>query len=321
MTPSLQQWRLFCTQSPALAKTVADARAILRREQEKCHGRFPHWLMVIERLARELPDDISVHFDRAAVCAEGRLAPDRRAKVEAQLAELMPWRKGPFSLCGISVDSEWRSDWKYRRLLDAGLEVAGKAVLDVGAGNGYFLYRLLGSGARLALGLDPSWLYFAQFLALQRFLRAEQAVFLPTTLSSLPLGGFAVTLCLGVLYHRRDPLDFLDKLRETIAPGGLLALETLVVEGDARTVYLPKGRYVGMRNVWFLPSRAALCRWLSRLGFRVEWVGEAVRTTTQEQRRTRWMTNASLGEFLTASAAGKGPATPPCRAIVLARRC
>lgn len=320
MTPSVGQWRCLGKSLPALAQRFPDAEAVLRREYGKRHGCFEQWLAIVARLAEFLPQTVSVDFDRAAVLAEGCLSPERRALVEAQLSKLMPWRKGPFSLCGILLDSEWRSDWKYRRLLDAGLEVRGKVVLDVGAGNGYFLYRLLGSGARLALGLDPSWLYFAQFLALQQFLHAGRAVFLPTTLSSLPLDGFPIVVCLGVLYHRRDPLAFLSSLHEALAPGGLLVLETLVVEGDARTVYLPQGRYVGMGNVWFLPSPDALCRWLGRLGYRIEWVGEAVETSSEEQRRTRWMTNLSLGEFLGAAAVEDRSSMPPRRAIVLARR-
>lgn len=321
MTPPVCQWQRLVRSLPALADRFPDAEAILYRAYQKRHGCFDHWRAVIASFASTLPQPVRVRYDRAAVCAEGMLNPAQRATVEARLAELMPWRKGPFSLYGILVDSEWRSDWKYRRLLDAGLEVTGKNVLDVGAGNGYFLYRLLGSGARLALGLDPAWLYFAQFLALQQFLHADHAFFLPTTLSHLPLDGFAIVLCLGVLYHRRDPLAFLTSLYQTLVPGGLLVLETLVVEGNAQTVYLPQRRYAGMRNVWFLPSPEALCRWLVRLDFRVEWVGEAVPTSREEQRRTRWMTSHSLGEFLGAASAEEEIASlPPRRAIILARR-
>ena len=55
-----------------------------------------------------------------------------------------------------------------------------------------------------------------------------------------------------------------------------------------------------MRNVWFIPSSAALCNWLRRAGFSaVECVNET-NTTTAELRRTDWMRFESLAESLQA---------------------
>ncbi|PMC22346.1 tRNA 5-methoxyuridine(34)/uridine 5-oxyacetic acid(34) synthase CmoB, partial [Klebsiella aerogenes] len=44
---------------------------------------------------------------------------------------------------------------------------------------------------------------------------------------------------MGVLYHRRSPLDHLWQLKDQLAPGGELVLETLVIEGDENTVLVP----------------------------------------------------------------------------------
>ena len=103
---------------------------------------------------------------------------------------------------------------------------------------------------------------------------------------------------MGVLYHRRSPIDHLLALRDTLRPGGELVLETLVVEGDEHTVLVPGERYAQMPNVYFLPSSLALAQWLTRAGFtNVRIVDEAI-TTQDEQRRTDWMTYQSLADFL-----------------------
>ena len=127
---------------------------------------------------------------------------------------------------------------------------------------------------------------------------------------------------MGVLYHRPSPLEHLQQLRATLVPGGELVLETLVVEGDETTVFVPGERYAAMPNVYFLPSSKALCHWLERCGFNnVRVVDEAV-TSREEQRSTDWMTYQSLADFL-------DPVDPtltregypaPRRAVIIANR-
>ena len=72
---------------------------------------------------------------------------------------------------------------------------------------------------------------------------------------------------MGVLYHRRSPLDHLFQLKNQLVSGGELVLETLVIEGDEHDVLVPGERYAQMRNVWFIPSAAALQCWLEKCGF------------------------------------------------------
>lgn len=282
------------------------------------HGHFPRWLQTVA----DLPS-LSVNqviLNQAVVSASATTARETTHTLQSLLRGLMPWRKGPFSLGQVLIDSEWRSDLKFQRLLDAGVDFRAKQVLDVGCGNGYFLFRILGEKAAYALGLDPSWLYFAQFLALQKYLCQDKCVYLPFTLEEILPAAVDITLSMGVLYHRRDPLQHLRQLRQTLRPGGMLILETLVVEGDAQTVFMPRGRYAGMSNVWFLPAVAALQLWLERLGFIVEYISAPVATTTTEQRRTPWLDSQSLPDFMLAdfSATREGH-PPPKRVIILAR--
>ena len=222
----------------------------------------------------------------------------RQATREA-LMGLSPWRKGPFEVFGVHVDTEWRSDWKWARVAPH-LDLAGKRILDVGCGNGYYMWRMLGAGADSVVGVDPNWLFFCQFHAMKRYLPELPAWHLPFALEELPpkLEGFETVFSMGVLYHRRSPVDHLLDLKDCLVRGGELVLETLVVEGDENTALVPEDRYAQMRNVWFLPSVPALERWLRRAGFvDVRFVDVSV-TSVEEQRSTDWMRYQSLPDFL-----------------------
>lgn len=103
---------------------------------------------------------------------------------------------------------------------------------------------------------------------------------------------------MGVLYHRRSPIDHLMDLRNRLRSGGELVIETLVIDGELGEVLVPEGRYARMRNVWFLPTCATLMSWMQRCGFKDMRVIDINQTSMQEQRATPWMTFNSLQDFL-----------------------
>ena len=215
------------------------------------------------------------------------------------LQAVHPWRKGPVTPFGVSIDTEWRSDWKWDRVEPWLPDLRDKRVIDVGTGNGYHLFRLLGHGAHTVIGVEPYWLFVLQFLVLSLGYRGRIGM-LPMTLEDIGTISLRadVALSMGVLSHRQSPFDHLRRMRDQLAPGGTLILETLVVEGDERTVLVPEGRYAQMRNVWFLPSAHALLGWCRRAGFRdVELCHEDI-TSTEEQRATEWMRFQSLSDYL-----------------------
>ena len=223
--------------------------------------------------------------------------------LRSALMGLHPWRKGPFELCGLHIDTEWRSDWKWDRLADAVAPLEGRRVLDVGCGNGYHCWRMLGSGAAEVVGIDPTPLFILQFKAVQYYLQQPGIHVLPMTLEAMPehLPVFDTVFSMGVLYHRRDPMAHLMSLKHKLAPEGQLVLETLVIEGDDDALLEPNGRYARMGNVWQLPSPGLTARWLKQAGFsEIEIVDVGV-TSLEEQRRTPWMTFHSLEEFLNPS--------------------
>ncbi|EYH95419.1 tRNA mo(5)U34 methyltransferase, partial [Salmonella enterica subsp. enterica serovar Heidelberg str. N4541] len=171
-----------------------------------------------------------------------------------------PWRKGPFSLYGVDIDTEWRSDWKWDRVLPHLSDLTGRTILDVGCGSGYHLWRMIGAGAHLAVGIDPTQLFLCQFEAVRKLLGNDQrAHLLPLGIEQLPaLKAFDTVFSMGVLYHRRSPLEHLWQLKDQLVNEGELVLETLVVDGDENTVLVPGDRYAQMRNVYFIPSAPAL---------------------------------------------------------------
>jgi tRNA (mo5U34)-methyltransferase len=224
-----------------------------------------------------------------------------RSSLEMRLKSLHPWRKGPHDLFGIRIDAEWRSDWKWRRIEKHISPLKHRLVLDVGCGNGYYGWRMLGAGAKCVVGIDPLLLNVMQFQLIRKLHGGEPPVYvLPLGIEAVPYGlkAFDTVFSMGVLYHRRSPLDHLLELRECLVPGGELILETLVIDGGLGEVLVPEDRYANMRNVWFLPSCPTLMGWLSRCGFSNIRLVDVTATSTEEQRRTEWMTFHSLQEHL-----------------------
>jgi tRNA (mo5U34)-methyltransferase len=201
---------------------------------------------------------------------------------------------------GIHIDSEWRSNLKWRRVETAISPLAGKRVLDVGCGNGYYALRMRGQGASLVVGIDPTLCSVMQFQALAHFLPREPVHVLPLRLHELPPQSrtFDTTFSMGVLYHQRSPLDHLRELRGTLRRGGELVLETLILPGDEQLARTPAGRYARMRNVWLLPSAAELLVWLERCSFTDARIADVTLTGADEQRTTEWMPFESLKEAL-----------------------
>lgn len=229
-----------------------------------------------------------------------RLARGETVAIRKLLLSLAPWRKGPFDVAGIHIDSEWRSDLKWARLESAIESLQQKNVLDVGCGNGYYARRMSAAGARSVIGVDPTLLYVVQHLAIEQFAPLQNVFVLPLRSDELPEGARAFDTCfsMGVLYHQRSPLAHLQQLKGFLRTSGQLVLETLFIPGDESYACTPPDRYARMRNVWLLPTISELTTWLRRSGFKdIEIVDESI-TTVAEQRSTEWMTFDSLSQAL-----------------------
>lgn len=267
---------------------------------KKRHGDLAKWQAVLARLPAVTPSsyDLSAAVVRIGTAAD--LGDIDTGEFSALLQQFHPWRKGPFELFGVTIDTEWRSDWKWGRIKDHIQSLQGRTVLDVGCGSGYHCWRMRGAGAELVIGIDPTLVFNMQYQAMARYLPDEPVYVLPLGIDDVPrdLRAFDTVFSMGVLYHRRSPIDHLSELRACLVKGGELVLETLVIEGDQGEVLMPEDRYAQMRNVWFIPSVATLELWLRRAGYQNIRLVDINRTSLDEQRATRWMHFQSLIDFL-----------------------
>jgi tRNA (mo5U34)-methyltransferase len=281
------------------------------------------WEPVVQKFGHLRPSVVDLASDTIQIGVEEDLDFSLQ-DMEAELLKLSPWRKGPFSLFGLFVDTEWRSDWKWQRVLPHLSPLKGRKVLDVGCGSGYHCWRMLGEGAEFVLGVDPSQLFWQQFRLMKSWLPRHPFYYLPLPLERFPKHSqaFDTVFSMGVLYHRKSPFEHLEELRGCLRKGGELVLETLVVDGNRNTTFTPEGRYASMSNVWFLPSVEALKFWLQKVGFTNIRCVDINRTTMEEQRITKWMPYQSLSDFLAPDDFSKTKEghQAPTRAVLIAER-
>lgn len=287
----------------------------LRRERVGALSR-PFW-SEFKKLFESFPDANTLHrrrgeslkFDFSSAVVSIGEASDLSSEEHEILRELvwkiMPWRKGPFSLFGYYIDSEWRSDQKWERIRPHLGELDGRRIADFGCGNAYYLLRLLGEcglrGERpeCLLGFDPFEKFYLAFELFNRVMPiplsfdlfgVEQAECFPEF--------FDLVLCLGVIYHQKDPLRMLQDLHGSLRSGGRLILESQAIPGDSPTALFVPDRYAKARNVYYIPTASCLAAWATRAGFVNVRIVSEVRLDTEEQRQTELAPYESLQDFL-----------------------
>ncbi|MGX3010448.1 tRNA 5-methoxyuridine(34)/uridine 5-oxyacetic acid(34) synthase CmoB [Helicobacter sp. 23-1044] len=219
------------------------------------------------------------------------------AELLALLKDLKPWRKGPFEVCGVEIQSEWNSAIKFN-IIKNHLNITGKAVADIGCNNGYYAFRLLPLHPAKIVGFEPSAFCKMQFDLINAFIKSE-ICFEMLGVEDLAEYDckFDCILCLGVLYHRTNPIDCLRILKNALNKGGEIFVDTLIIEGSGELVLSPLS-YAKMKNVYFIPSIGAFQNWMRRAGFREIELLEVRKTTSIEQRKTAWSGGESLEDFL-----------------------
>jgi len=263
------------------------------------YGKLDQWKTAINNLPAITVSNIELNSE-VKLSTDDVLNSDTIEKIKTELKQLHPWRKGPFDFFGIHIDTEWRSDWKWDRLKDHLKPLDGKTVLDVGCGNGYHCWRMAGMGAELVIGIDPTAVFVMQYQLMQKYIQSDNVFVLPAGIDDVPqnLQAFDTVFSMGVLYHRKSPIEHLQQLHQCLKPEGELVLETLIIESENDEVLFPEDRYAQMNNVWFLPSIPLLIKWLERCKFKNIRVVDINQTSVEEQRATEWMTFNSLSDFL-----------------------
>jgi tRNA (mo5U34)-methyltransferase len=219
---------------------------------------------------------------------------------QSNLTELIPWRKGPFKLNNTYIDTEWQSHLKWDRFKPVMNKIPSKRILDIGCGNGYYMFKMLEHSPKQVIGIDPSHLCYFQFHAMQHYIQSKVLHYLPIGWGDLePFKHyFDTTLCMGIMYHHKSPIELLNTIKTITKPKGTLLFDTLIIDGDEDIALFPKDRYACMPNVYFLPTINCLMNMLKRAGFKDINILSMDVTTSEEQRVTPWTFNKSLSDFL-----------------------
>jgi 2-polyprenyl-3-methyl-5-hydroxy-6-metoxy-1,4-benzoquinol methylase len=140
--------------------------------------------------------------------------------------------------------------WWSRRYTDifarvaATLDFRGKRVLDIGCRDGAQAFCMEAGGAAEIIGVDndfsPALVNFMAPFKGSRLQCRELNVY---DLGQAGLGSFDVVNCCGVIYHLQFPIWGLKQMRDALRPGGMLILETAILEGlgDLPVLAYPTG--------------------------------------------------------------------------------
>lgn len=218
--------------------------------------------------------------------------------VQKNAKSLIPWRKGPFSVGGLEIDSEWQSNKKYN-LLRPYFNLKDKIVADVGCNNGYYMFRMLKDKPKKIIGFDPSALFKTQFEFINTFIKSD-IVYEMMGVEHLEYyeHKFDFIFMLGVLYHRSDPVTTLKSLNKSLNKDGEIIVDSFMIDGEDEVALSPHDRYSLIPNIYFIPTVNCFKNWLNRAGFKDIEVLEITQTDSEEQRATPWSFEVSLSEML-----------------------
>ena len=232
------------------------------------------------------------------ITIEANVSDELREQIKKTALALRPWRKGPFNIPGTYIDSEWNSALKYN-LLSPHFNLENKKVADIGCNNGYYMFRMLAENPKKIVGFDPSPLFLTQFDFINHFIQSDICYeLLGVEHLEFYEEKFDVLFCLGVLYHRSDPVGALKSLKKGLEKGGELYLDTFMIDGEEEVALTPQKTYSKIPNIYFIPTIPALQNWCLRAGFSKVEILEITKTTANEQRKTEWIPGESLENFL-----------------------
>jgi len=243
-------------------------------------------------------DNLDISYsDWLTVGDKSNITDEQRNLLEENTKALIPWRKGPFSLCGLDIDSEWQSNLKYN-LLKKHFNIKDKIVADVGCNNGYYMFRMLEEQPKRLVGFDPSAIFKTQFDVVNHFVKSDiKYELLGVEHLEFYEHKFDMIFMLGVLYHRSDPIASLKSLNRALNKNGEIIVDSFMIDGEEEVALCPESRYAMIPNVYFLPTVNCFKNWLSRAGFTDIELIEITTTDDKEQRVTPWTFGKSLDDF------------------------
>ena len=258
----------------------------------------PWYIQLKEACKIEKPNLNIDYGDWFSVGAKEDLTQEEYEVIVQTAKKLIPWRKGPFKIFDLEIDSEWQSNIKYN-LIRPFFNLKDKVVADIGCNNGYYMFRMLEDKPKKLVGFDPSPLTLHQFEFINHFVKSD-IVYEMLGVEHLEYYNhtFDFIFMLGVLYHRADPVGTLKSLARGLNSKGEILIDTFMIDGDEELCLTPNKRYSKIPNIYFIPTIPALKNWLERAGFEDIEVLATTVTTSEEQRKTPWSFDQSLEDFL-----------------------
>ena len=260
----------------SLLPDSAQADAIVREHTKRYNWvkqnkkGFLRYRNPFQHLADHHADYVDCSGDTIIIGGPEEISSHERELITGSLRAFMPWRKGPFSVFGIDIDAEWRSERKWQRVIPELPDLTGKTVADIGCNNGYYMFRMAASRPRLVLGFEPSVQHYYCFKALNAMagLSELDIDLLGAEHLSLFESCFDVVFLMGIIYHRPSPIDTLRDILCALKPGGTLIVESQAIPGSEPFALFPDETYAKVPGTYFVPTGSCLCNWMKKAGFK-----------------------------------------------------
>lgn len=245
-------------------------------------------------------DFVDCSLDAVTIGDEQQLTKEEKIIVREHLKTFMPWRKGPFSVFGNHIDSEWRSELKWQRVAPVLPDLEGKVIADIGCNNGYYMFRMADAKPKMVLGFEPSIQHYYCFNALNGMAQCSNLHIDLLGIEHLHLfeNSFDMVFLMGIIYHRPSPIDTLRDILSALTPGGSLILESQGIPGDDPYALFPDNTYAKVPGTYFVPTGKCVYNWMKKAGFTDIDFFCSHPMSSSEQRKTEWMTFESYSDFI-----------------------
>ncbi len=270
------------------------------RQSRLFESRTQQYFKAVEGIQYLQTNDFDLSDAVIKIGKEKELSSEKKQQLHQSLTAFCPWKKGPFELFGTLIDAEWRSDWKWQRILPHITALKHRKVADIGCHNGYFMFRMAHQQPNCVIGFEPYAKHFWNFQLIQNLIQQKMLHFELLGVEHIDLypNFFDTIFCLGILYHHTDPISLLRKMYSALSPRGEIIIDCQGIPGELPVALTPRKRYANARGIWFLPTQTCLEHWIARAGFNQINCFFAEPLSTQEQRRTPWANIDSLQQFL-----------------------
>ena len=212
----------------------------LNNKNFRKHGTHRQWLDILKALPNINTKYLDYSGNQIVIGRPNEINATEIKILENELFKLNPWRKGPFNIFGLEIDSEWRSEKKWERIKNYLPNNKGMRIGDLGCSNGYYAYKLLGLSPELIIGMDKTALFIIQFLSTKFYTKQiQELLILPCSAEEFSQENFDFDLILsmGILYHVKNPESHINTLNKLIKKKWLFTYRNYYFDDRIKYLY------------------------------------------------------------------------------------